>query len=538
MKYHNIKYRNKKVKHDEVRNGIRTLVFVAVATLLQFIWTVSLYVRLYEISTTLTLVLSIFALIVALAIYGEHTNTAVKMPWIVLILTFPTLGMPLYLMLGRRGATRNMQKRFEAIDRQLFPKIPQNKEVFLKLEEENCKVANQSRYIIDYAKFPVYNDSYIEYYDDASDALNAQIASLKKAKKFIFMEYHAIEDAESFQKIEKVLEEKVNEGVEVRLFYDDIGSAVFIDKSFQKKMIEKGINCRVFNPMIPFLNVFMDNRDHRKITVIDGVVGFTGGYNMANEYFNVVNPYGHWKDTGVKIVGNAVKNLTITFLEIWNAINAKDVDDKSYKMYLPDAGKLVKSDTELRKQFYKTKTGYVQPYADTPMDDEHVGENVYLNAIASAETYIYFMTPYLIITDDMDRALGLAAKRGVDVRIITPGIPDKKGVYALTRSYYPSLIRRGVKIYEYTPGFCHAKMCVADDNVATVGTINLDYRSLYHHFENGVFMYDCPAIYDIKVDFDRVFEKCRYVNPKYDDNRKTFTEKVVYSILRLFAPLF
>lgn len=533
-----MKYRNKQVKHDEVRNGIRTLIFVALATTLQFIWTVSLYVRLYEISTTLTLLLSIFALVVALAINGEHTNTAVKMPWIVLILTFPPLGMPLYLMLGRRGATRGMQKRFETIDKRLFPKIPQDEKVFEELERENLKIANQCRYLIEYAKFPVYHDSYVEYYHDASLALDAQIESLKKAKKFIFMEYHAIEDAESFQRIERVLEEKVNEGVEVRLFYDDIGSAVFIDKSFQKKMIEKGIQCRIFNPMIPFLNVFMDNRDHRKITVIDGVVGFTGGYNLANEYFNIVNPYGHWKDTGVKIVGNAVKNLTITFLEIWNAINAKDEDDRSYRMYLPDASKLIRSDSDLRKRFLKTKTGYIQPYADSPMDYEHVGENVYLNAIASAEKYIYFMTPYLIITEDMNRALGLAAKRGVDVRIVTPGIPDKKGVYTMTRSYYPGLIRRGVKIYEYTPGFCHAKMCVADDNMATVGTINLDYRSLYHHFENGVLMYDCPAILDIKKDFDEIWKECKLVNPKYHDDRKTFTEKVVYSILRLFAPLF
>ena len=245
-----MKYRNKQVKHDEVRNGIRTLIFVALATTLQFIWTVSLYVRLYEISTTLTLLLSIFALVVALAINGEHTNTAVKMPWIVLILTFPPLGMPLYLMLGRRGATRGMQKRFETIDKRLFPKIPQDEKVFEELERENLKIANQCRYLIEYAKFPVYHDSYVEYYHDASLALDAQIESLKKAKKFIFMEYHAIEDAESFQRIERVLEEKVNEGVEVRLFYDDIGSAVFIDKSFQKKMIEKGIQCRIFNPMI------------------------------------------------------------------------------------------------------------------------------------------------------------------------------------------------------------------------------------------------------------------------------------------------
>ena len=282
----------------------------------------------------------------------------------------------------------------------------------------------------------------------------------------------------------------------------------------------------------------MDNRDHRKITVIDGIVGFTGGYNLADEYFDIVKPYGHWKDTGVKITGNAVKNLTITFLEIWNAINNKDVDDINYSEFLPDANKLIKKEENLRGEWLKSDRGYIQPYADSPLDMEHVGENVYLNAIASADKYIYFMTPYLIITDDMNRALGLAAKRGVDVRIIIPGIPDKKLVYMLTRSYFPSLIRRGVKIYEYKPGFCHAKMCVSDDHIATVGTINLDYRSLYHHFENGVMMYKNKAVIDIKTDFDKMFKNdCKCVNEEFKDVRKTFLNRVGYSILRLFAPL-
>ena len=527
----------KKVKHDEVRNGIRTIIFVGISVIIQFIWIVVLYIRLNAISTSITLILSLLALLVALAINGSYANTAVKTPWIVLILAFPFLGMPLYLMLGRSGATKNMQKRFECIDRQLFPRIKQDDRVFRELEKQDVQVANQCRYIIDYAHFPVYDDSYVEYFSEASDALDAQIESLKKARKFIFMEYHAIEDAQSFRRIEEVLEQKVKEGVEVRLFYDDIGSAVFIDKSFADKMRKKGINCRIFNPMIPLLNVFMDNRDHRKITVIDGIVGYTGGYNMANEYFNVVNPYGHWKDTGVKIVGNAVKNLTITFLEIWNAINAKDIDDKNYKIYLPDADKFIKKYYNFSIRYRGERKGYVQPYADSPLDNEHVGENVYLNAIESATKYIYFMTPYLIITDDMDRALGLAAKRGVDVRIITPGIPDKKAVYTLTKSYYPSLLRRGVKIYEYNPGFCHAKMCVSDDKVATVGTINLGYRSLYHHFEDGVFMYNVPAVMDIKKDFDDTFKKCSRVISDNNDNRKTFMDKVGYSLLRLFAPL-
>ena len=533
-----VRIKKGKVKHEEQRNSLMTLAFAAISVLLQILWFVYVYYELYKVSTFVSIGLSFFALLCALAINGKHTNAAVKMPWIVLILAFPMLGMPLYLTLGRSGATRGMRKRFEEIDNRILHEIPQDGEVVKELREDSISIANQCRYIYKYAHYPVYNDSHIEYYNEATLALQAQLDALKQAKKFIFMEYHAIEDAQSFKDIKKILEEKAAQGVEVRLFYDDIGSAFFINKNFRKRMEKAGIKCRVFNPMVPVLNVFMDNRDHRKITVIDGIVGFTGGYNLADEYFDIVKPYGHWKDTGVKITGNAVKNLTITFLEIWNAINSKDVDDMKYSEFLPDASKLIKQDENLRREWLNSDKGYIQPYADSPLDMEHVGENVYLNVIASANKYIYFMTPYLIITDDMNRALGLAAKRGVDVRIIIPGIPDKKLVYMLTRSYFPSLIRRGVKIYEYKPGFCHAKMCVSDDRIATVGTINLDYRSLYHHFENGVMMYKNKAVIDIKTDFDKMFKNdCKCVNEEFKDVRKTFLNRVGYSILRLFAPL-
>ena len=302
--------------------------------------------------------------------------------------------------------------------------------------------------------------------------LRAQIADLAKAEKFIFMEYHAIEDAEAWKQIQNVLEERVRAGVEVRVFYDDMGSIGFINTDFIKKLNAVGIQCRVFNPFAPGLNVFLNNRDHRKITVIDGKIGFTGGYNLANEYFNITLPYGTWKDTGIRLEGDAVRSLTVTFLEMWNAVSDKDRNDTDFSLYLPEC------------EYHAKQNGFIQPYADSPLDDEQVGEEVYISMANKAEKYCWFITPYLIITDEMTHALTLAAKRGVDVRIITPGIPDKKMVYSVTRSFYNSLVRNGVRIYEWTPGFCHAKMSVADDCMATCGTINLDYRSLYHHFEN------------------------------------------------------
>jgi cardiolipin synthase len=286
-------------------------------------------------------------------------------------------------------------------------------------------------------------------------------------------------------------------------------------------MKAEGIQCRVFNPIVPLLNIFMNNRDHRKITVIDGKVGFTGGYNLANEYFNITHPYGQWKDTGIKLTGDAVNSLTCMFLEMWNVFPDTD---KNFENYFPQV------------TFHSKEQGYVAPYGDCPLDGEPVGENVYMNIIKNAKNYVYFTTPYLIISDEMQRELSQAAKRGVDVRIITPGIPDKKVVYQVTRSYYAGLVKNGVRIYEYTPGFIHAKQCVCDDEVATVGTINLDYRSLYFHFENGTFLYQCSAVGHIKKDFDDLFPVCCEVTEKYKTGRFSIL-KMWQCILRLFAPL-
>ena len=301
------------------------------------------------------------------------------------------------------------------------------------------------------------------------------------------MEYHAIEDEEAWQRIQTVLEDRVKAGVEVRIFYDDMGSIWFVNMDFATKLKSLGIKCRVFNPILPGLNMFLNNRDHRKITVIDGKVAYTGGYNLANEYFNITHPYGIWKDTGIRMEGDAVKSMTVAFLEMWNA--AGNVKSKE----------LVPEKYVIHYAYQAQQRGYVQPYADSPLDGEQVGEEVYISMANKAEKYCWFITPYLIITDEMTHALTLAAKRGVDVRIITPGIPDKKMVYSVTRSFYHNLVKHGVRIYEWTPGFCHAKMSVADDKMATCGTINLDYRSLYHHFENGCFLADCDAVLELSL---------------------------------------
>ena len=506
------------------KNGVKRLCFSVFCILLEAAFIVMMITKLNEYAEIVNLITRLFAGVLVLALYASDKTSSMKMPWVILILIFPIMGVALYLLIGLNGGTRKMRERYADIDRKLLPLLPDNVACLEKMNAKIPKAGNISAYIQRNAHYPVYQNTDVTYYDAAEKGLDAQLEDLSKAEKFIFMEYHAIEDDKAWKKIQNVLEERVKAGVEVRVFYDDMGSIGFINTDFVKKLEFVGIHCRVFNPFMPGLNVFLNNRDHRKITVIDGKIGFTGGYNLANEYFNYTHPYGQWKDTGIRLEGDAVRSLTITFLEMWNAagnIKSKELVPEKYVIHYA----------------YKAQQrGYVQPYADSPLDGEQVGEEVYISMANKAEKYCWFITPYLIITDEMTHALTLAAKRGVDVRIITPGIPDKKMVYSVTRSFYHNLVKHGVRIYEWTPGFCHAKMSVADDKMATCGTINLDYRSLYHHFENGCFLADCDAVLEIRDDLIRTMGESREVTEQYKEGRSAGL-RLGQLILRLFAEL-
>ena len=460
------------------------------------------------------------ALILVFRIYGETYNSAYKMSWIVLILAFPILGVCLFVLFGNEGSTAMIRHHLANIDTQTDKLLNQKPDVLEHLKKDR-RIYNQSWYLWNKAGFPVYQNTDVRFYKDTCEALEAQKEELKKAEKFIFMEYHAIQDSTAWAGIEAILKEKAASGVDVRVFYDDMGSIGFLSKPFVKRLQSEGIKCKVFNPVMPVLNVFMNNRDHRKITVIDGKVGFTGGYNLADEYFNLTHPYGQWKDSGIRLEGEAVRSLTVIFLRLWSALE-KEKEDLSG--FFPE----VSCDASAQ--------GFVQPYSDSPLDGERTGENVYLNLIKGAQEYVYITTPYLIIDDEMKRELTMAAERGVDVRIVTPGIPDKKLIYSVTRSYYAGLATRGVRIYEYEPGFIHAKQFLADGEIAAVGTINLDFRSLYLHFENGCLFYDCLAVADVKRDFDELFEISREVTGKYSA-KQNVAVRGVQCILRLFSPL-
>ena len=506
-----------------VKNGALRLLFAAAAIILEVFWLYVLATRINADAPWVSALVSILALFIAVIVYGRRENAAMKMMWMMLIIAFPPLGVILYLLTGLSGATRTMRRRFRTTEDALLPFLGQDGEVIDDLSRQAPEAAGICRYISRRARFPLSRDTAVTFHNDAAAAFHSLKEDLAKAEHFIFMEYYAIEDAEAFGEIREILRERAAAGVEVRLFYDDIGSIFFINTDFVKRMRAEGVQCRVFNPMLPIANFIMNHRDHRKITIIDGRIAYTGGYNLADEYFHLKEPYGFWKDSGIRLEGPAVAAMTVMFLTMWNAVRSKDTDDLNVSRYFPAVKPMAAK-------------GYVQPYSDSPLDGENIGENVYMSILNSARQTCWFTTPYLIITDEMTRAFVLAAERGVDVRIVTPGIPDKKLTWRVTRSTYRQLARAGIRIYEFTPGFCHAKQCLCDDTLAVCGTINLDYRSLYHHFEDAVLLVGSDAVADIRADFEHLFAESREVTSQYVSQPPAHT-RLNENVLRLIAPL-
>lgn len=474
----------------------------------------------YYVPIALVLRLISFGAVFSLIL--RTNNPAVKLAWIVPILVFPLFGGIMYLAFGHVFLPGKLRHGMERTERHIEQNLKQEQHVLERLCEENEGVACQSRYLLDYAMVPVWDNTSAVYYPDGLPYWEQMLADLEKAEHFIFLEYFILGEGEMWNAVLEVLERKVKEGVEVRLIYDDVGSVFILPKKYNEKMEAKGIKCIAFNRIIPFMALILNNRDHRKIVVIDGKVGYTGGINMADEYINYTHPHGdHWKDAGIRIEGEAVWNFTVMFLQMWNMSRYTEEDYSPYRYRFDEK--------PMRK-------GYVQPYMDSPLDHELVGENVYLNMIGYARKYIYIYTPYLITDNEIYTALKLAAKRGVDVRIVTPAVPDKKTIYWLTQSNYQNLIEAGVRIYQYLPGFIHSKCVLCDDEVATVGTVNFDYRSLYHHFECGVFMYQVNALEALKKDMEETFAISELITLEWC--RKKFVKtNVIGPILKLFSPL-
>lgn len=455
-------------------------------------------------------------------IVNRSSEPAYKIAWIVPILIFPIFGGLFYLLFGGNKLSKRTRRKMEGMDQKMLEVLHQDfkADSLITFGED---AVHQARYLEHMAHCPVYGGTETEYFPLGEDCFARMVEELKKAQRYIFLEYFIIEDGIMWDTILDILTEKVKEGVDVRVMYDDIGSMFTLPREYAFELEKRtGIRCCVFNPFVPILSLRLNNRDHRKILVIDGKVAFTGGINLADEYINKKVRFGHWKDSAILVRGEAAWSMTVMFLTLWDYTRETFMED--YDAFRP------KWETPPKG------TGYVQPYTDNPLDGEAVGQTVYLNLINRARRYIYITTPYLIVDDSMNTALCIAAKSGVDVRIMTPHIPDKKMVFEVTRAHYGPLLEAGVKIYEYTPGFVHAKNFAVDDKYGTVGTVNMDYRSLFLHFENGVWLCGDPTVRDIKADFLATLEKCQPITLE-QSRALPWWRKAYRAVLRVFAPL-
>ncbi|MFI3115916.1 MAG: cardiolipin synthase [Clostridia bacterium] len=489
------------------------LILVQFLIVIHFLW------RLHTESPLFHTSFQVISTLIVIWLARKEDNPAYKISWIILIFAFPIVGGIFYLFWGNTPLNKASMIKLHKLDRNSLnlANLPSLSEEIASIDLNYERIYN---YVIHAGHFEAFPTSNCEYHKLGEEFFKSLLYNLKKAEKFIFLEYFIVENGKMWDSILEILIEKAKNGVEVRFMYDDAGCLGTLPSKYHKKLANLNINCVRFNPFRPTLQTYLNNRDHRKICVIDGEIGYMGGINLADEYINERERFGHWKDMGIVFDGEAISNLTLMFLELWEF--SCDTPSLDYTKYLA-------------KKKAPTK-GYIQPFSDSPLDNYNIGENVYMQIINSAKKYVYITTPYLILDNEMITALIIASQSGVDVKIITPFVPDKKYVHPVTCSFYPQLIDAGVKIYEYTPGFMHGKVIIADDNIGVVGTINMDFRSFYMHFECGTILYDCPVLSDIKKDILDTLSVSEEISS--DDFSKTpHFKRFIYSILRIFSPM-
>ena len=458
-------------------------------------------------------------------IINERDNPSFKLGWIIPILAFPVFGVLFYILTKVDLGSRFITDKANRLVKETADYLKQDKQVKERLCSEDPRAGSLAGYVSRWGGFPVYENTSVTYFPSGEKKFERLKEELRQAKEFIFLEYFIVEQGVMWDSILEILEQKAKEGVEVRFMYDGMCSLMLLPYRYPKQMEKKGIHCHAFAPIKPMLSTVHNNRDHRKIVVIDGRTAFTGGVNLADEYINVRKRFGYWKDTAVMLKGDAVKSFTVMFLQMWNIWDRTQISSEKYLR-----------DTKGSMGREPGGEGFVMPYGDSPLDHEPVGKYVYMDILSQAKTYVHIMTPYLILDDETLNALVFAAKRGVEVVIVMPHIPDKKYAFFLAHTYYEELLDGGVKIYEYTPGFVHAKVFVSDDEKAVVGTINLDFRSLYHHFECAAYLYRNPAVADVERDFEETLDKCVEIT-KETCMAYPFYQKLAGQGLRLIAPL-
>lgn len=465
--------------------------------------------------------LSILAVVFVTGLVAKRDESSYKLLWVMLIVAMPILGALLYFMLGNKNTGKKLKKKLEQSAATLPEWIGgENKTYITDIQNDDLRIGQTLAHVSHATGFPILKNDTSRYYPFGEDMFRDMCEDLKKAEKFIYVEYFIIQSGKFWDTLADIMAQKVKEGVDVRIMYDDLGSIGTFSVVDVIELSKKGIKCIPFNPFL-FIKSQLNNRDHRKLMVIDGKVAYSGGINLADEYINETHPFGRWKDIGFRITGEAVNSYLYMFAEFWNAFS-------NDRVMTDCAGRFEREKTQ-------AANGYIIPYYDSPVNQEHISNELFVEILSSATSYVWFYTPYLMLGDALYDAFIRAAKRGVDVRIIMPGIPDKKMVYRLSRSYYKDLLKAGVKIYEYTPGFVHAKAFIADDKIAGIGTVNLDYRSLFLHFECSAVFYKADIIEDLKKDYLATQNESR---EKTEGDIKTgLLYRFGNNVLRLIAPL-
>jgi len=483
-----------------------------------------------HLGDVLNLICGILAVLFVTSLVAKRDESAYKMLWIIVIVAMPILGAMMYLMLGNKKTGKKLKRKLEQSGEELKAEYSEGmiglkdetEENVRRIKEEDLRIGQIVGRVSDSSHFPVVANGTAKYYSFGQDMLPDLLEDLKKAKKYIFVEYFIIEHGKFWDSMIEVMAERVKDGVDVRVMYDDFGSLAKFSAKEALELRKQGIKCIPFNPFFSIKSQ-LNNRDHRKITVIDGVVAYSGGVNLADEYINEIHPYGVWKDLGFRLTGESVRSYTYMFAEFWNAFSREKIHRRLY-----DAPELQYEETEVTD-------GYVLPYYDSPMREDHTSNELYVELLSMAKDYVWFYTPYLMPGDALFDAFLRAAKRGVDVRLLVPGIPDQKLPDRLAQTYYEDLLKAGVKIYIYTKGFVHAKASLADDVIGTIGTVNLDYRSLFLHFECNSLFYKAKILKDLKADYQRTIEECEEL--KLEALKHGRLRKFVDNLFRLLAPL-
>jgi cardiolipin synthase len=500
--------------------GIIRCVTVAFAFLLQIALMILLAVYLFRYSLMIYFLLEFISVVTVFALVN-NSESSYKMSWIIIILVMPVAGIFLYYQWGRKRTNSKYFKRLRGADSRMRAKLVQDISVAEELEKQHPNKVQISRYLRKEG-FPIYKNTKVNYYEVGEDVINAMIGDLKTAKKFIFMEYFIVSSGRVWDDILEILTQKVKEGVEVKLLFDDFGTVTINTYAFRKDLKARGIEMVTFNPIHKDVaRLSFNYRNHKKITVIDGNIAYTGGFNLADEYANYIVRFGHWKDSGVRLYGDGVYSFTCFFLDMWQVVTKEcDIDYDKYKPSITVSNE-----------------GFVQPFMGGPHRNPHnPTEGAYTRMITKARDYIYITTPYLVLDQRMLEDLTSAAMSGVDVRIIVPHMYDKWYVYMVNISNYGKLMNAGVRVYEYTPGFIHAKNIIADDECAICGTINTDYRSFYLHYECGVFLSEVDAINDMKEDFLRTLDKCQEMD-LYTWSKRPVYQKFIQSVLKILSPM-